>query len=275
MTLLNRGQLGSEPRTTRPFALAGGDSGPASTARGGRRRYGYVLLETVIATGLLIVGLAVIGGQVQDAQMSVRKMERKLRAMMLAEQQLAELEMGLIEIDSVDEVEEEDFGPRYPDYAWRLTTEETSLEQMFLLKLEILFKLREEEYQEDDFDFDNGETLFTIYRVQAVPEPVNFAEDFGMTEDELLELGEKFSEIGIEGLDPEAFDLSFFQGVDFEELIESLPLIMDALGMDLSDFTSRLPPDLLRQLEESGLLGDETDSESESSDPAGEEGTGP
>ena len=229
----------------------------------------------MIATGLLIVGLAVIGGQVQDAQTSVRKMERKLRAMMLAEQQLGELEMGLIEIDSVDEVEEEDFGPRYPDYAWRLTTEETSLEQMFLLKLDILFKLREEEYQEDDFDFDNGETLFTIYRMQAVPEPVNFAEDFGMTEDELLELSEKFSEIGIEGLDPEAFDLSFFQGVDFEELIESLPLIMDALGMDLSDFTSRLPPDLLRQLEESGLLGEEADSESEPSNPAGEGGTGP
>jgi hypothetical protein len=275
MTQLNRGRLGSGPRTTRPFASASEDWGPASTARGGRRRGGYVLLETVIATGLLIVGLAVIGGQVQDAQMSVRKMDRKLRAMMLAEQQLGELEMGLIEIDSVDEVEEEDFGPRYPDYAWRLTTEETSLEQMFLLKLEILFKLREEEYQEDDFDFDNAEALFTIYRMQAVPEPVNFAADFGMTEDELLELSEKFSEIGIEGLDPEAFDLSFFQGVDFEELIESLPLIMDALGMDLSDFTSRLPPDLLQQLEESGVFGDESDSESESPDRAGEEGTGP
>lgn len=275
MTLLNTGQLGAGVADTRPFVPGSRDSGPALTARGGRRRYGYVLLETVIATGLLIVGLTVIGGQVQDAQTSVRKMERKLRAMMLAEQQLGELEMGLIEIDSVDEVEEEDFGPRYPDYAWRLTTEETSLEQMFLLELDILFKLREEEYQEDDFDFDNAETLFTIYRMQAVPEPVNFAEDFGMTEDELLELSEKFSEIGIEGLDPEAFDLSFFQGVDFEELIESLPLIMDALGMDLSDFTSRLPPDLLRQLEESGLLGDEADSESESSDLSGEGGTGP
>ncbi|MFH1834055.1 MAG: hypothetical protein ABH877_03435, partial [bacterium] len=171
---------------------------------------------------------------------------------------------------------EEDFGPRYPNHAWRLTTEETALERMFLLKLDILFKLREEEYQEDDFDFDNAEVLFTVYKMQAVPEPVNFAEDFGMTEDELLELGEKFGEIGIDGLDPEAFDLSFFQGVDFEELIESLPLIMDALGMDLSDFTSRLPPGLLEQLKEGGLLGEEgEETESGSRKPSDEGGKRP
>ncbi len=233
-------------------------------------RRGYVLLETVIATGLLVVGLAVIGAQVQDSQKTVRKMERQLRAMMLAEQQLNELEMGLIELDTVDEIEEKDFGPRYPDWAWRLTIEETALEQMFLQRLDILFKLREDEYREDDFDFDNAETLYTVYVMRAAPAPVNFAEDFGMTDDELLDLSEKFSEIGIEGLDPEAFDLRFFQGVDFEELIESLPLIMDALGMDLTEFTSRLPPNLLNQLKESGILGDE--SQPEDANEPGEEG---
>jgi len=37
-----------------------------------RNRRGYVLLETVVATGLLIVGLAVIGAQVQDSQTFAR-----------------------------------------------------------------------------------------------------------------------------------------------------------------------------------------------------------
>ncbi len=225
-----------------------------------RRRRAYVLLETVVATGLLIVGLAVIGAQIQDSDTSIRKMERRIRALMLAELQLAELEMGLIELESVDEVEEQDFGPRYPDNAWRLTTEETAIEDMYLLKLEILHHYREEEYQEDDFDFDNAETVHTVYAMRAAPQPLSFGEDFGMAEDELVKLSENLSELGIEGLDPQAFDPRFLQTVDFEELLKALPLLMDALGMDLTDFVSALPPGLLQQIKDSGLLEGETES---------------
>jgi hypothetical protein len=213
-----------------------------------------VLLETVIATGLLVVGLAVLGAQVQDAQSSVRKMERKIRAIMLAEQQLAELEMGLVELDSVDEIEEGDFGPRFPDYGWRLVTDETAIERMYLLRLDVLHLLREDEYREDDFDFDEAETIYTVYSMQAAPQPVHFGEDFGLNDEELLDLSEKLGALGIPGLDPEQFNLAFFRDVDFEELIQSAPLILSALGADLSDLMSMLPPDVLRQLEESGVL---------------------
>ena len=270
---------GRKPRPDRLRTATGGQatSGAQSVALVGKpsvalgathRRSAYVLLETVIATGLLVVGLAVIGAQVQDSQKTVRKMERQLRALRLAELQLGELEMGLIELNSVDEIEEEDFGPRYPDWAWRLTIEETGLDEMYLMKLDILFHRREDEYHEDDYDFDSADVLYTLYVMRATPLPVNFADDFGMTEEELFDLSEKLNEIGIDGLDPEAFDLRFFQGVDFEELVESLPLIMDALGMDLSDFMSQLPPDVLLQLEESGILGD--DSESDGTEDPGE-----
>ncbi len=223
-----------------------------------RNRRGYVLLETVVATGLLIVGLAVIGAQVQDSQTSVRKMQRRIRAMMLAERQLALLDLGLVELDSVDEIEEGNFGPRYPNFGWMLTTEETSLENMYLLKLEIFHHLREEEYREDDFDFDNAEDLYTVYAMRATPQPVDFGRDFGLNDDELIELSETLGRLGIEGLDPEAFDLKILGKLDFEELLEALPVIMDAFGMDLSDFTSMLPPDLLEQIQESGFLDDET-----------------
>lgn len=218
------------------------------------RAHGYVLLETVVATGLLIVGLAVLGAQVQDAHTSVRKMERRMRAMMLTQQHLAELEMGLIELQSVDEIEEGDFGPRHPDYGWRLITEETAIENTYMLQLEILHHLREDEYQEDDFDFDEAETVYTVYVMKAVPQPVHFGEDFGLNEEEMLELSKRLGDLGIPGLDPESFDLSFFQNVDFEELLESAPLLLDALGMDLADLSSMIPPDLLKQIQESGLL---------------------
>jgi hypothetical protein len=237
-----------------PVARAGG-------TRCAVRRRGYVLLETVVATGLLVVGLAVLGAQVQDAQKSVRTMERRIRAIQLAEQQLAELEMGLVELESVDEIEEGDFGPRYADFGWRLITEETTIEQMYLLQLEVLHHHREDEYKEDDFEYDDAEILHTVYAMRAAPQPMHLGEDFGLNEEELLDLSEKLAALGIPGLDPEAFDPRLFQNIDFEELVQSAPLILDALGMDLSDLMSMLPPDLLQQIEESGMLDGDEESE--------------
>ena len=225
--------------------------------RAAGQRRGYVLLETTIATGILIVGLAVIGAQVQDADRSVHTRERKLQAILLAERQLAELEMGLVELDSVDEIEDGDFGPRYPDYGWLLTTENTALEQVYLLKLEVLHHFRDEAYQEDEFDFDAADTLFTVYTMRSLPQPVSFSEDFGFTDEELLELGERFDELAIEGLDVESFDPRILQTIDLAKVLEALPVIMDALGMDITQLTAALPPDMIRQLEESGLLSEE------------------
>ncbi len=223
----------------------------------GRRRCGYVLLETVVATGLLVAGLAVIGAKVQDAQSSVWNMRREIETLMLAEQHLAELDLGLIELDTVDEVQEGDFGPRFPDYGWVLTIEQTAIKNMFLLRLDILHHLREDEYREDEFDYDAADLLRTVYAMRATPQPVNFAEDFGLNDDELLELSEKLSDLGIPGLDPEMFDLAIFGKLDFEELLESLPVLMEALGMDVTQLASMIPAGLLEQLRNSGMLGEE------------------
>ena len=146
------------------------------------RRCAYLLLETVVATGMLIVGLAVLGAQVQDSHTAVRKMERRIRAISLAEQHLAELEMGLVDINSVDENVEGDFGPRFPNFGWLLTTEETAIEHMFMLRLDILHHLRDDDYSEDSFDYDEADLLETVYVMKAAPQPVNFGEDFGMNE---------------------------------------------------------------------------------------------
>jgi len=218
-------------------------------------RRGYVLLETVVAVGLLVVGLAVIGAQLQDADRAVRTMDLNIRAMMLAEQHLAEMDLGLIQLDSLDEVQEEDFGERYPDWGWRLTIQKTAVDRMFLLKLEILYLLREGDYRENAFEFDYAETLFTAYAMRATPQPVNFAQDFGLNEEEIGELGTKLGDLGIPGIeDPESFDLSILGKIDYEELLAALPVIMDALGMELSDIASTLPPGLLEQIQESGLF---------------------
>ncbi len=242
------------------------------------RRRGYVLLETVIALGLLLVGLTVIGTQVQESYAAVHKMRLRLQAMQLAESQFAMLDLGLIELDSVDEVQEENFGTRYPNFAWRLTINETADEALYLLQLDILYKLREdaeETFDEDDFDFDNAQRLYTLYAMRPAPPKLDLGSEFGLTEEEVEELAEKLGALGMEGLSTDAFDPSILAKLDFEELIEVLPPLLDAFGIRLDDIMASLPPEALEALRESGLLdgGGESGAPGEEGDPGG--GRGP
>lgn len=227
------------------------------------RRRGYILLETVVATGLLVVGLAVIGAQVQDSDTSVRKMQRRIVALGLAEQHLAHLALGLVELDSVDDVQEGDFGPRYPDWGWRLTTDDTNVEHMFLLKLDVLYLFREDEYREDDFDYDGAQTVHTVYAMRATPRPVNPGEEFGISGvsgEELDECLNALEEAGI--LDQSGrFNLAFLATTPLEALLELLPALTEACGTDrLSSLPGMPPPELLGLLlgaDAAGQLGDQ------------------
>ena len=221
-------------------------------------RCGYVLLETVIATGLLIVGLAVLGAQIQDSETAIRQMRLRLRAMTLAEQQLAELDLGLVELDSVDEVQEGDFGPRYPDYGWRLITEPTAIEGLFRFTVEVLHLIRMDAYKEDDFDYEAADIVFTTYAFRPAPQALDLAIDFGLNDDEFETISEKLANTGVPGLDAQSFDPSILAKLDFEQLVEVLPVILDALGMKLGDLEALIPQEVLEELKKSGML-DELD----------------
>lgn len=245
--------------------------------RAGRRgghRGGWVLLETVIATGMLIVGLAVIGAQVQSADTSIKDMRRRIKAMSLAETQLAWLDMGLVELDAFGEIEEGDFGPRFPDFGWRLTTEPSGAEAFSVLKLEVLFHLRQDPYSPDDFEYDLAEPVHTLYTVRAAPQPLNLADDFGLDEEEMEELSAKLDALGIEGLSADALDPTILAKLNFEEFMEALPLIAEAFGIDLGTITANLPPELMDLLERSGALDEEEDSASDQDADPGQGETG-
>lgn len=227
------------------------------------RRGAYVLLETVLATGLLIVGLAVIGAQVQSAETSIHTMDQKVRAMDLAEQQMAQLDMGLVKLDSLEQVEKGDFGPRYPDWAWLMTTEKTAIDQMYRLRLDIYYHQREGDYRIDDFDYDAAQDIFTSYAFRAQPRPIDFGTDFGMTDDQLSDMTSKLIDTGIPGLDPTQFDVSLIPKLPFDQFIAVLPTILDAFGIDFDQLASALPRDVLQQLKDSGLLDNGNDSNKE------------
>jgi len=220
--------------------------------RGGFRRAGYVLLETVVASGLLIVGLAVIGAQIQESVTSVRQMNREGRAMFLADMQIAQMSLGLVELDTVDEIQEDDFGERFKDYGWRLIIEETSVPDLFLLTLEVLYYPREN--YRDDFDYDVAEVLYTIRTFRVTPRPLDLRTSFGIPDEEFEELSNKLAETGIEGLDAEAFDPAILGKIEIEELMEVLPLLMDAFGMDPTQLLGQLPQEVRDALDSSGVL---------------------
>lgn len=222
----------------------------------GSTRRGYVLLETVIATGMLILGLAIIGGQIQDAQSSVRKMERRIRAIALAETQLGYLDLGLIEFESLNEIEEDDFGPRYPDWGWRLITEETGIEGMYALQLEILYLPREEEYAPDSYDHDNAEMIYTVRAMRPTVRPLNVALDFGLNEEETEEFEKKLADSGLP-FSIDNFPPNLFGQLSPEQLPIAAAFLLELMGDDVGAFLSQLPPDiraLIEQLDIEGLL---------------------
>ena len=230
------------------------------------RARGYVLLETVIATALLILGLAVVGAQVQDAYTSIKKMELRTRALMQVESFLSEMAMGLIEIDALDEMQEEEFELPYLDWGWRMTIDDTEVDTLYLVKLEMLYQPREDEHE--TFEYDEAEVVDTFYLFQTAPQKVNLAEAFGVPEDKMEELSEKLGATGIEGLDPEDFDPSVFATgfEDFDQFIEAMPVLLDAFGVDISSLAASLPPEILEVVREAGLL-EEPGGEDESKGP--------
>ncbi len=232
----------------------------------GHRRRAYLLLETTIATGVLIAALAVIGAQVQQADTSIKEMELGLRALLLGEMKLAELDLGLVELDSVDPIQEEDFGPRFPDFGWRLIMEEAAIDELYELQFEVLYLRRDGDYEPDDFDHEDAQVLHTLYALRPLPQKVDMREELGLPEEKADELCTKLDEVG---LSCEEFDYRFLGGLPLEELIEKLPLIADAFGIDLSRMLGQLPPELRTLLEDAGDLG-EGDAEDEE-DESGEE----
>jgi hypothetical protein len=217
-------------------------------------RRGYVLLETVIATGLLIVGLAVIGAEIQDSDTAIRQMRLRLRAMTLAEQHLAELDLGLIKLDSIDEVQDGDFGPRNPDFGWRLTTEPTAIEGLFRLTLDVMHHIREIAYKKDDFEVEKAEKIFTAYAFRAAPQSLDLGADFGLKDDQLEQVSQKLSDAGVPGLTAQSFDPAILAKLDFDQMVQVLPVILNALGVGLGDLEAMIPPEVLAELKKSGLL---------------------
>ncbi|UCG15108.1 MAG: hypothetical protein JSV19_07400 [Phycisphaerales bacterium] len=242
----------------------------------GWKRPGFVLMEVLVALAILILGLTVIGSQIRTSWKASRLMERKYKAVLLAESMLATLDTGLpvpLELDNevegdwqewdelfVDPGEESrhlPLGDLFPEFAWRLTVEPSGVEELTFVVLDILFDSSRRD-TEEEYDFDEAKVLHTLYLLRATPSRLDLTRDFGMDVEQAEELAENLAGVGEFGLDPYDLDPGLFRDLEFEELIEVLPPLLQALGLDMDNILPMLPEELRTAMEaaEEELKGD-------------------
>jgi len=197
---------------------------------------------------LLVLGLSTLGVQLQKAYDAARDSHRMLRAMNLAESKLAELQVGLIQdVDSAIEDDlEEEFGPLFPDFAWRLRIEPTETELLWAVRLDILYQQREY-VEEEEFDFEEAEVLLTLRTLRATPVTIDPATDFGADEEAMQQLTDALA--GTE-IDPYSIDLRQIAGLPLDQLVELLAAFEEAGLLEGINLGSLLPPEILSLLEE-------------------------
>jgi hypothetical protein len=244
--------------------------------RAGSRQSGFLLLEIVVAVGLLVFGLAMLGSRLQRSEALTHETDELARVIFLAESKLAELDTGLV----VPEQDvRSDFGKLFPRYGWRMRITPTSGDSasllsalqgstnpaelgMFFIELEVLFDAAR--VPEQDFDFENAQVVQRYYTLRAPPRSIDLSADFGLEEEIAEKMNEDLANAGINGFDVHDFNPTIFRDMDLEQLQEVLPIFMQAFDMTASQLVNMLPQNMrgevqawLDSIADDAGLGDE------------------
>ncbi len=219
-----------------------------------------MLLEVVVAVGLLVLGLAVIGAQLQSATEMTYEADHLSRLIFLAETRLAELDSGLVtlpeQMDDAQPIEvEADFGRYFPQYASRVTIEPTADPELVAVQLDILYdpeRLAFEEGPLDEFDYlDDDKIVQTYHTLRIVPRPLNLVTDFGLEAEIAEKVNEDLQEAGLAdgGLDVENFNPAVFKDLEVDQLLQLLSILQQAYGVDQSALMQMVPEEVRPQLQ--------------------------
>lgn len=173
-------------RTTQPYARA-------RTRR--HRTRAAILLEILLALGLLVFGLGVVGLRVNAAMQIAERDQQWTTAMLLTETVMSKVQGGDIDFNETDDRLKGHFKIYYPGYSWRIKVRPCEIEDIFLLTLEIGFNPAHREAQiqspERDIDFEDAgtTTIRTAYRLVPRPADINLTRDMGI-DPEMLQLDE-------------------------------------------------------------------------------------
>lgn len=224
---------------------------------------GFMLLEVVVAVGILVMGLAFVGMQVQNAANASRRSERALRALLLAESKLAELDTGLIE--PADEIEDE-FGPLFPDYGWRLRIEtHPTTPDLNQITLDILYQARQD--VEEEFDFEKAELVHRLYTLRVTPLTLQDVLAYFELSEEQEELVRELVNPDGEGLNPNELPARL-PDIPLADLLEQAPQLLQLFGLTEAIVMQMLPEATRQKVE---ALQSDSENSSSADEGAGED----
>ncbi len=218
----------------------------------------FLLLEVVVAVGLLVMGMAVIGAQLQSATDQTYQTNHMARVVFLAESKLAEMDTGLLEL----ELEQEDeFGGLFPFYGWRLlalplpedpnpTAPRHPLDTpMVAVTLQILYDPDRDLEVDEDFDFEEAVVIKTYHTLRTLPRALDLTTDFGLDEERAAEINDQLSVVGGGSVNVNELNPAMFRDMSMEELLEVLPVLMPALGVGEDSILNMVPAEIRPLLE--------------------------
>lgn len=225
-----------------------------------------MLLEMVIAVGLLVLGMALIGAQISTSTDTARETELMSRVVFLAESKIAELDTGLI---IPEEEIEEDFGRLFPEFGWRMRIVPAAESELNLITLEILYDFARDPNEE--FDFTDAVVMQTYHTLRATPTPLDMTRDFGLEEEQADNINDQLGDLTGGAVDVRDFDPSIFQNLTPKELEQLAGMLINQMGADASALMQLLPPQARGMLQPflEELQGSLDDGSGESGDDGG------
>ncbi|MFN8846311.1 MAG: type II secretion system protein [Bdellovibrionales bacterium] len=87
-----------------------------------KNQLGFTLLEVIIAVAIMASGILVVAMSWSGTYDKLRKTQVNTEVMALLERKVAEINAKYSgkPIDSIQELEEDDFGSEYPQYTWKM-----------------------------------------------------------------------------------------------------------------------------------------------------------
>jgi hypothetical protein len=164
---------------------------------------GVMLLEVIVAFGLLVFGMTMVGLQVDAGLKAAQQSEQKLQALTLMEMKVSELMANEIVFEEFEGEMEGDFGRQYgdamtrtilyPGWSWQINVEPTRIENFYQVEIKIGYneKGAQDQIENPDevIEIDDEDTtiVLTAYRLFPKPSDINLQRDFGLTEEEMDE----------------------------------------------------------------------------------------
>jgi hypothetical protein len=167
------------------------------------RRRGVMLLEVIVALGLLVFGLSIVGLQINSGLKIAQSNRLHTQAMMLVDSKLDEVEAGVIQPNMLEREVKGDFGIMYPGFSWRMEIDPTEIEGFYLATMTIGYRESAVKDQINDpkkqitFEDADTQTLRTAYRLFPKPADINLERDFGISKEDMDSMLADLS-----GLDP-------------------------------------------------------------------------